>query len=304
MQVNHRLRPWSNLLLRPKLPLLFLKRSVYGCISLALCILLCTGGSSKPSAGSRTQLHLVVCRYGLIIAHDREVCSPPVAHMTSLSSKQAVCRTHTSSVLTTRRPLRNCGHNRSLLSHTELHRCRRASGTRSVQVPAARQSIQPSTSQKAVKASSQQQPFFLLRSQLANKQVVTRTDGRILGVVDYLIADPNTCMVVALSLKEPPSSDALPGDAPRQIGLMSLKQISDVLLVHDDRVLLQQQLTVGVGYVKMVGTVVKTADGKTVGKVMLASHQHHPENVSATVTTSLSHKHPAAKSALDEQIHA
>ncbi len=82
-------------------------------------------------------------------------------------------------------------------------------------------------------------------------------------------------MVVALSLKEPPSSDALPGDAPRQIGLMSLKQISDVLLVHDDRVLLQQQLTVGLGYVKMVGTVVKTADGKTVGKVMLASHQHH-----------------------------
>ncbi|DBA80232.1 TPA: hypothetical protein ACH3X2_007467 [Trebouxia sp. C0005] len=74
-------------------------------------------------------------------------------------------------------------------------------------------------------------------------------------------------MVVALSLKEPPSSDALPGDAPRQIGLMSLKQISDVLLVHDDRVLLQQQLTVGLGYVKMVGTVVKTADGKVIGKV-------------------------------------
>ncbi|KAL0021973.1 hypothetical protein WJX77_001457 [Trebouxia sp. C0004] len=74
-------------------------------------------------------------------------------------------------------------------------------------------------------------------------------------------------MVVALSLQEPPSSDALPGDVPRQIGLMSLKQISDVLLVHDDRVLLQQQLTVGLGYVKMVGTVVKTADGKVVGKV-------------------------------------
>ncbi len=35
MQVNYRLRPWSNLLLlRPKLPLLFLKRSVFGCISL------------------------------------------------------------------------------------------------------------------------------------------------------------------------------------------------------------------------------------------------------------------------------
>ena len=58
---------------------------------------------------------------------------------------------------------------------------------------------------------------------------------------------------------------------------MSLKQISDVLLVHDDRVLLQQQLTVGLGYVKMVGTLVKTADGKVVGKVMLACHQHHPK---------------------------
>lgn len=197
--------------------------------------------------------------------------------MTSLSSKQAVCRTHTSSVLTIRRPVRNWGHSCSLLLHTEPHRCKRASATRIVQVSAARQSIQSSTSQVAVKSSSQQQPFFLLRSQLANKQVVTRTDGRILGVVDCLIADPNTCMVVALSLKEPPSSDALPGDAPRQIGLMSLKQISDVLLVHDDRVLLQQQLTVGLGYVKMVGTVVKTADGKVIGKVMLASQQHHPK---------------------------
>lgn len=187
--------------------------------------------------------------------------------MTSLNSKQAICRIHTSSVLTIRRPLRNYSHSCSLLSHTERYQCRRASSTRLVQVPAARQSKQPSTPQITAKASSQQQPFFLLRSQLASKQVVTRTDGRILGVVDYLIADPNTCMVIALSLKEPPMSDALPGDAPRQIGLMSLKQISDVLLVHDDRVLLQQQLTVGLGYVKMVGTVVKTADGKVVGKV-------------------------------------
>ena len=42
------------------------------CISLALCILLCTGASSKPSAGSQTYVHLVVCEYGLIIAHDKE----------------------------------------------------------------------------------------------------------------------------------------------------------------------------------------------------------------------------------------
>ena len=186
--------------------------------------------------------------------------------MASLSNKQAFCHTHAAPVLTIRRPLRR-PHNCKLLSQTDRHRCRIACDRRSVHTCAARQSTQSSTAQLAVTSSSQQQPFYLPRSQLANKQVVTRTDGRILGVVDHLIADPNTCKVVALSLKEPPSGDAFPGDAPRQIGLMSLKQISDVLLVHDDRVLLQQQLTVGLGYVKMVGTVVKTADGRVVGKV-------------------------------------
>ncbi len=51
-----------------KIAILFLNQSVY----LFLCILLCIGGSSKPSAGSQTYLHVVVCRYGLMIAHDRE----------------------------------------------------------------------------------------------------------------------------------------------------------------------------------------------------------------------------------------
>ena len=59
----------------------------------------------------------------------------------------------------------------------------------------------------------------------------------------------------------------LAGDVPKQVSLMSLKQISDVLLVHDQRALLTQPLTVGLGYIKLVGTAVKTADGKVIGKV-------------------------------------
>lgn len=62
----------------------------------------------------------------------------------------------------------------------------------------------------------------------------------------------------------------LAGDEAKQIGLMSLKQISDVLLVHDSRALLQpaEIRTIGLGYIKLVGTVVKTAEGKVIGKVL------------------------------------
>lgn len=134
-----------------------------------------------------------------------------------------------------------------------------------MQAAAARQDVQSPTPQSARTLTRTKPEFVLPGSQLANKQVVTRTMGRILGVVDYLLADPNTCRVVALTFKD--ADDILPGDPPKQIGLMSLKQISDVLLVHDDRALLQQQLTVGLGYVKIVGTVVKSGDGKVLGKV-------------------------------------
>lgn len=109
------------------------------------------------------------------------------------------------------------------------------------------------------------QPAFVIsRSQLAGKQVITRTDGRILGVVDGLVADPDTCKIVAVSLIK---SNALPGEERLQIGLLSLKQISDVLLVHDERAILREQLTIGLPYIQLVGKAVNTAGGKLVGKV-------------------------------------
>ena len=75
----------------------------------------------------------------------------------------------------------------------------------------------------------------------------------------------------------------LAGDEPKQIGLVSLKQISDVLLVHDSRALLRpaEIRTVGLGYVKLVGTIVKTAEGKVIGKVMplssIRSYEMQPQ---------------------------
>ena len=181
----------------------------------------------------------------------------------TLLSRQTLCHRHTASVLPARKPLRTSAVKSRSVSLTERHRCRVTSSSRGITPPVAAQSPTP---QLAVTSTQRQPDFFLSTSQLANRQVVTRTEGRIIGVVDHLIADPNTCKVVALGLKA--SSDILPGEPAKQIGLMSLKQVSDVLLVHDDRAILQQQLTFGAGYVKVVGTVVKTADGKTIGKVV------------------------------------
>ena len=115
--------------------------------------------------------------------------------------------------------------------------------------------------------------LVLAESQLTGKQVVTRLSGRILGVVDGLVTDPETCKVVAISLNK--SNNALPGEEPQQISLMSLTQISDVLLVHDERAILREQLTMGMPYIQLIGKAVKTADNKLVGKVSIFPEAEH-----------------------------
>lgn len=183
-----------------------------------------------------------------------------MAHLCSTDGKQSCCHRPGLSTLPIRRPLRRCNPTSRLQAQHQSCRCRRSAGSSIV-------AAQLASSGSAQLARQPAQPQFLLfRSQLANKQVVTRTDGQILGIVEQLLADPSTFRVVALSCK--PSPDMLAGDVPKQLGLMSLKQISDVLLVHDSRALLKQPLTVGLGYVQLVGTVVKTAEGKVVGKVL------------------------------------
>lgn len=183
-----------------------------------------------------------------------------MAHLCTTIGKQPCCHRPGLPILPIRRPIRSCTLTSRLQAQNQRCRCRRDASCKVV-------AAQLASSGSAQLARQPAQPQFLLfRSQLANKQVVTRTDGQILGVVDHLLADPSTFKVVALSCK--PSPDMLAGDVPKQLGLMSLKQISDVLLVHDSRALLNQPLTLGLGYVKLVGTVVKTAEGKVVGKVL------------------------------------
>ena len=181
-----------------------------------------------------------------------------MAYLCTTTAMQSCCHTPGHPVLHIRRPMRSFALASRLQAQNQ--RCRRGSNI---------VTAQQSSSGSAQLARQPQQPAIVLsRNQLANKQVVTRTDGQILGVVDHLLANSNTFRVDALSCK--PSSDMLAGDEPKQIGLVSLKQISDVLLVHDRRALLRpaEICTIGLGYVKLIGTVVKTAEGKVIGKVM------------------------------------
>lgn len=185
-----------------------------------------------------------------------------MAHIGTIIAKQPWCNTPAHPVLHTRRPLRSTALASRLQAQHQRCRCSRSAGNTSV----AAQQSSPGSAQLA--RQPQQPAIVLSRSQLANKQVVTRTDGQILGVVDHLLTNSSTFRVDALTCK--PSPDMLAGDEPKQIGLMSLKQISDVLLVHDSRALLKpaEIRTLGLGYVRLVGTAVKTAEGKVVGKVL------------------------------------
>ena len=187
-----------------------------------------------------------------------------MVQLCSTITTQLCCHRAGLPILPIRRPLRSCALASRLQAQTQRCRCRSSAGSNIV----AAQLVSPGSAQLARQPAQPQ--FLLFRSQLANKQVVTRTDGQILGVVDQLLADPSTFRVVALSCK--PSPDMLAGGVPKQLWLMSLKQISDVLLVHDSRALLKQPLTIGLGYVQLVGTVVKTAEGKVVGKVLQPLH--------------------------------
>ena len=185
-----------------------------------------------------------------------------MAHLSTTVAKQSCCHIPGHALLLIRRPLKSFALTSRLQAQNQRCRCSKSAGSNTV-------TAQQSSSGSAQLARQPQQPAVVLsRNQLANKQVVTRTDGQILGVVDHLLANSNTFRVDALSCKLSP--DMLAGDEPKQIGLMSLKQISDVLLVHDSRALLQpaETRTINLGYVKLVGTVVKTAEGKVIGKVL------------------------------------
>ena len=98
--------------------------------------------------------------------------------------------------------------------------------------------------------------------------MITRTTGKQLGYVAQLYVDPQRLQVVSLDLR--PDWLTLGDGADSSILLSALRQIGDVVLVHDESAL-EEGAAIGSawGAVKLVGMPVETEDGQLLGKVRL-----------------------------------
>lgn len=107
---------------------------------------------------------------------------------------------------------------------------------------------------------------LLSRSQVISKEVITRTSGRRLGYVQQMFVDPGSLSVVSLYLRRAANSiGAKNGED--HIMLSSLRQISDVILVHNEDALLDPIADDSVGFFPLVGSEVFTQDGQQLGRV-------------------------------------
>ncbi|CAL5227856.1 g10890 [Coccomyxa viridis] len=102
----------------------------------------------------------------------------------------------------------------------------------------------------------------LSRSQVVDKQVITRTSGLQLGIISHFLIDPRTATVVYLSLR----AKGLGGQDMGMVPLSALTQIGDVVLVHDESAVVDDALRTR-GLVKLVGHSVQSYDGTPLGKV-------------------------------------
>ncbi len=125
-------------------------------------------------------------------------------------------------------------------------------------------------SQRSSSDSPKQDGLLLPRSILMDKEIITRTSGKRLGYVDDLYVDPVSLEVTSLYLRKNVSSLtslASSGSGRDHVSLSSLRQIGDVVLVHDESSLLDPPADESLGFVRMVGSEVCTEDGMTLGKV-------------------------------------
>lgn len=126
---------------------------------------------------------------------------------------------------------------------------------------------------EAVQAAAGQQPpaeVNLARSQLMDKEVITRTSANRLGYVTQLFVDPGSLSVTSVYLRRAASSlSSLGENAADQDHMLldSLQQISDVVLVHDENALEAFPLDDSMGYCRLVGAEVVTETGISLGKV-------------------------------------
>ncbi len=118
--------------------------------------------------------------------------------------------------------------------------------------------------------SQKQDALLLPRSILMDKEIITRTSGKRLGYIDDLYVDPVSLEVTSLYLRKNVStltSLGSSGSGRDHVSLSSLRQIGDVVLVHDESSLLDPPADESLGFVRMIGSEVCTEDGVTLGKV-------------------------------------
>lgn len=102
------------------------------------------------------------------------------------------------------------------------------------------------------------------RSALIDSQVITRDRGRRLGVVSQVWCDVDAWQVVALDIKDSLVNNYLPGEPSHSLRWEHVRQVGDVVLVDDDQVLEELDLS---PYTRLVGIEVITETGEFLGKV-------------------------------------
>jgi sporulation protein YlmC with PRC-barrel domain len=103
------------------------------------------------------------------------------------------------------------------------------------------------------------------RADILGTQVITRTDGKRLGVVSQMWVDIDRGEVVALGVRENVLSGVLSGNQ-QIMQLSSIRQIGDVILVDDDTALEDDELSVS-PYSTLVNCQVITENGDMLGRV-------------------------------------
>ena len=123
--------------------------------------------------------------------------------------------------------------------------------------------------------------YIRLRNEFLNTQVITRSNGKRLGVVREVLVDIDRREVVALGLRD--NRLALSG-IPKYMYLNSIRQSGDVVLVEDEDVIEDVDVD---AYSKLINCEVITETGEPLGRVRDFQFNLEDGQVSSLVVASL-----------------
>ena len=123
--------------------------------------------------------------------------------------------------------------------------------------------------------------YIRLRNEFINTQVITRNNGKRLGVVREVLVDIDRREVVALGLRD--NRIALSG-IPKYMYLSSIRQSSDVVLVEDENVIEDIEIE---AYSQLVNCEVITETGEPLGRVRDFQFNLEDGKVSSLILASL-----------------